>query len=271
MLSLRDVFRSLPKKPSVVALPPAADMPPLFQALPGGDSARAVELLRGGADAREMLQPSALTALHAATLGGAADAVPALAAAGAAVDAQLAAPVPLQDGSGVLGGKAMAPAGCQPLALACALGQAAAVQALLAAGASYELPLLQGGGWTNSFKGGGNSPWNWINAHIMFSSGGDQETVAARSMLLADVLRCHAAGALVPTPEQLQGLLAAAVLKLACLEEFEALAALPSAAALNEERRRHLARLMLFGYGDGDAAALEVPAVGAAVPAVARP
>ena len=67
---------------------PAAGPHALFEALLTGDSARAHSLLQGSA-AGQLSHVHGFTTLHAAVLGGCADELPALAAAGAPLDAWL--------------------------------------------------------------------------------------------------------------------------------------------------------------------------------------
>lgn len=70
--------------------PPNPALPPLFHALLSDDDAHVAALIQGGTDPLVALG-GGLTSLHAAALGGCAAAVPLMAAAGAPLEAQLAA------------------------------------------------------------------------------------------------------------------------------------------------------------------------------------
>lgn len=244
--------------PPAAGLPPAAELPPLFAALLGGDSDRATEQLEAGCDPCHTLT-SGLTALHAAALGGAAGAVPALVAAGVPINAQLLEPLqlPKDDGDGLSFDKV--PPGSTALALACARSTTAAVQALLAAGATYKLPTLSSSAYQDIVAEGAGSPWHWAAERSMSSRyHGSEEAVAAamavRAGLLENALQC-AAAELEPQSEQLVALLVIASLAPSCTGQLSALAALPGAAdALNAGQRRRLAGWIVK---KGDVAAVD--------------
>lgn len=243
-----------PAPPPPKAAPSAAAQPPLFKALLGGSSAHAVKLLKGGADAQEVL-PGGLTALHAAALGGVADAVPALVAAGVPVETQLAEPLQLPNQSSQQDSFDKAPAGSTALTLASAMGQPGTVEALLAAGAAPELPKLRVISSRDLFAGGAASPWHWAAKRPRASQQSDA-AAAVRAMLLADARKRLAAGPLALQPEQLMGLLVAAALEPARTDDFAALAALPGTAdMLDEGQRRGLAEMVveLVEHGDAEA------------------
>ncbi len=239
------------KQPRGAALPPEADQPPLFAELLGGDTERAIHLLQDGADAHHTL-PCGLTALHAAVLGGVAGAVPALVAAGVPVDAQLTAPQLLPKNYGEKRSPEAAPAGSTALTLACAVGKPASVQALLAAGAAYQLPTLNADSWGGLFADTAASPWFWaVQWRGARSEAAD--AAAVRASLLEHVLQRAAAGTLQLQPEQLMALLAVAALAPARTDQLAALAALPGAAdKLDTAQRRRLAGLVVK-RGDAEA------------------
>lgn len=193
-------------------------------------------------------------------LGGVAGAVPALVAAGVPVDAQLTAPQLLPKNYGEKRSPEAAPAGSTALTLACAVGKPASVQALLAAGAAYQLPTLASN-TTHLWElvaDGGSSPWHWAakRSHPLRTEHEAAAAAAVRASLLSDVLQRAAAGTGPEfVPEQLMALLLAAALAPANVDQLTALAALPETGGmLGADQRRRLAGLVVE---HGDAAAVQ--------------
>lgn len=246
------MFDLEPPPPPIALSADDAGLPPLFRALLGGDSARAIELLEHGADACEALPSCGATPLHAAGLGGcAADAVAALVAAGAPLEAQLTEPgVQLcYSVSGLL--PTRAPAGSTPLTVACGRPHVATAEALLAAGAACEPPVLNN---SQFVRFDAASPWHWLEKHSC-SHEHKAAVNALRAHMLALMRQRHAAGTLALQPEQLLGWVGAAALRPPCSEELAAVVALPSAAGmLSEEQHRRLADVVVQS---GDVAAVE--------------
>ncbi|PRW45110.1 glycine oxidase isoform X1 isoform A [Chlorella sorokiniana] len=167
-----------------------------------------------------------------------------------------AAQLPKDGGEGVSSDKV--PAGSTALTLACALSKAGAVQALLDAGAGYELPTLSGSTWGDLFAGGAASPWHWAaerSTRARHHGPADQAAAAAavRASLLQSVLQRTAAGTLAPQSEQLMALLFAAAMAPSCPHPLSSLSALAGAAdTLTAAQRRRLISLIVE-KGDGAA------------------
>lgn len=215
--------------------------------------------------------PGGLSTLHAAALGGCAGAVPALAAAGAPLDARLAEGLPPEPALGGIGmlqqcrpreldqteelvtsafpgmrtpsarGELL-PTGATPLALACLMAQGSVVEALLAAGAAIEVPASQpDSSLYYSPRSAEGSPFRALQEQFQvgrFGKGVRSAAVAIRDRLLACLLERAGAGAQPLSGDQLLSVGMLALLPPTNRPALDALAALPASAAMGEEQRR---------------------------------